>query len=132
MANKKNTKVNLPKNEQDISAIVQKISQVSMAIEQYKVENPGIDVEAILSENKELTPILGLLPKREVDKFVTYAKEQGTKMPFDSMEMGILAAGRKDMQNGLAEIVDSLKFDKPTCPECGEEMDDRGRGKKNS
>lgn len=53
-------------------------------------------------------------------------------MSFDSMEMGILAAGRKDMQNGLAEILDSLKHGEQVCPECDEKMDNRGRGKKNS
>jgi hypothetical protein len=72
------------------------------------------------------------LSNRELDKFIAYAKEQGTTMSFDSMEMGILAAGRKDTQNGLTEILDSLKFDKPTCPEpeCGNGMENRGRGKK--
>ena len=116
----------------DASALMQKINEALNAIEQYKAENPGVDVDAILSKQNELYPILRRLSTRELDRFVEYAKEQGTKMPFDSMEMGILAAGRKDMQNGLAEIVNSLKFEKPICPECDEVMDNRGRSKKKS
>ena len=115
-----------------MSAIVRKLSEASIVIEQYKTENPDVDVEAALSEHKELLPVLGLLPNMELGRFVAYAKGQGTKMPFDEMEMGVLAAGRKDMQNGLAEILGSLKFNKPACPECDESMDDRGRGKKKS
>lgn len=115
---------------QDISSIVQKINALRFAIEQYKSENPDVDVEALLSEQNELLPILGLLPHRELDKFITYAKEQGTKMSFHAMETGVVAAGRKDMQNGLAEILDSIGFDKPVCSECNEKMDDRGRSKK--
>ena len=113
-----------------MSAIVRKISEVSIAIEQYKTANPNVDVEEILSGHKELLPVLGLLPNRELNKFIAYAKEQGTKMSFGAMETGILAAGQKDMQSGLAEIVNSLKFDKPLCSECGEELDNRGLSKK--
>jgi tRNA(Ile2) C34 agmatinyltransferase TiaS len=51
-------------------------------------------------------------------------------MPFQAIEMGVLAAGRKDMQNGLTEILDSMKFDTPVCPECNEKMENRGRNKK--
>ena len=104
---------------------------INTAIEQYKVENPDVDVDAILAEHKELLPLLESSQSRELDKFIAYAKQQGTKMPFDLMEMGVLAAGRKDMQNGLAELLNSLKFDKTNCSECGEEMDNRGRSKKN-
>jgi len=132
MKKNKNVKGKQVGHTQDMSLIVQMISEVSLAIEQYKAENPDVDVEAALAEHKELLPVLGLLPSRELSGFVAYAKEQGTKMPFDEMEMGVLAAGRKDMQNGLTEILDSLKFNKPTCSECGENMDNRGRGKKNS
>ena len=96
----------------------------------YMGEEPDADAEAVLSERILLQPALGTLSKREVDKFVEYAKGQGTGMPFNSMEMGILAAGRKDIQNGLAEILNSLKLEKPDCPECGESMDNNGRGKK--
>jgi hypothetical protein len=129
MTGNKDARSNQTSTTQDLSSLIQKLNEV---IEQYKAENPDIDVEAILSKQKELQPILGLLQNRELDKFITYAKGQGTKMPFQAMEMGVLAAGRKDMQNGLAEILDSLKFDKPVCPECNDEMDDRGRSKKNS
>jgi hypothetical protein len=101
-----------------------------VAIEQYKAENPNVNVDGILSKHKELLPVMGLSSSRELDKFITYAKEQGTKMSFDAMEMGILAAGRKDMQNGLAEILNPLEFNKPDCSECSEEMDNRGRSKK--
>jgi hypothetical protein len=118
----------------DISAVIRKLNEAIKEalsdVEQYKVENPNVDVEAILTGQNELYPTLKRLSSRELDKFVTYAKEQGTQMPFDSMEMGILAAGRKDMQDGLAEIVNSLKFGKPNCQECDEEMDNRGRRKK--
>ena len=120
----------------DVSAIIQKANQeakqaISNAIEQYKAENPDVDVEAVLSEQMELLSKFRQVSSREVDKFVAYAKEQGTKMSFDSMEMGILAAGRKDMQNGLTEIANSLKFSKPDCPECGKGMENRGLRKKN-
>jgi hypothetical protein len=118
-----NTKVNL--------AIMQKISEaVNIAIEQYKAENPDVDVEAIMSEYNRLQLGLGVLQSRELDKFIAYAKEQGTKMSFDAMETGVLAAGRKDMQSGLGEILNSLKFDRPACLECGEELDNRGLSKK--
>jgi hypothetical protein len=114
----------------DVSLIIQKANEAARnagdAIEQYKAENPDIDVEAVLREQNELLPIIRQLSSRELDKFVAYAKEQGTKMPFDTMEMGILAAGRMDMKNGLAEILDAMKFDKP------EGTDDRGRSKKKS
>jgi hypothetical protein len=132
MTKNRDAKGNQAGNTQDMTVIVQKITEAAIAIEQYKAENPDIDVEAILSEQKELLPIMRLLPNRELDKFISYAKEQGTKMPFQAMEMGVLNAGRKDMQNGLAEILDSLKFDKSVCAECNEEMDNRGRSKKNS
>ena len=118
------------KNRAEALALMQKINEAADAIERYKAENPGADMEALLSEQKEYLPLLRQASTREVDKFVSHAKEQGTKMPFDSMEAGMLAAGRKDMQNGLAEILDSLKFDKPGCAECGEGMDNRGRSKK--
>ena len=113
----------------EVSIVMQKLNETLNIVEQYKTENPGVDVDAILSAN-ELYPILKRISNRELDKFVTYAKEQGTKMTFDSMETGILAAGRKDMQDGLAEIVNSLKFEKPTCSECDEGMENRGRSKK--
>jgi len=64
------------------------------------------------------------------EKFIDYAKEQGSKMAFGSMEMGIITAGRKDMQNGLAEILNAIDLGKPCCPECGEGMANRGRSKK--
>ena len=114
----------------DVSVVMQKISEALNTVEQYKAENPGLDVDAILSAQNELYPTLKRLSSRELDKFVTYAKGQGTQMPFDSMEMGVLAAGRKDMQDGLAEIVNSLKFEKPNCSDCDEGMVNRGRSKK--
>ena len=132
MANRKEARCNQDGSGQSLSSIVQGIKSISLAIEQYKAENPGIDVEALLSEQKELLPVLKLLPKRELESFIAYAKGQGTKMPFEAMEMGVLAAGRKDMQDGLAEILDSIKSDKPVCLECNEGMDDRGRSKKKS
>jgi len=137
MMNKNYAKVTPLHKAQNMSAIVQKISELSVSIEQlnatieqYKADNPDVDVDAILSERMELLPMLGFAQRQELHRFVEHAKEQGTKMSFDAMEMGVLAAGRKDMQNGLAEIVNSLKFDKPICPECGEGTDDRGRSKK--
>jgi predicted methyltransferase MtxX (methanogen marker protein 4) len=137
MATNRKAKGNQTGNAQDISSIVQGIhairsavEQYNVAVEQYKVKNPDIDVELILSKQKEFLPVLGMLSNRELDKFITHAKKQGTKMNIHEMEMGILAAGRTDMQNGLAEILDSLKFDKPICPECNEKMENRGRSKK--
>jgi len=137
MANNKEAKGNKAGNEQDIALIVQKANemrfateQYNIAIEQYKAKNPDIDVEALLSEQKDLLPVLGLIQNRELDTFVNHAKEQGTKMSFHEMEMGILAAGRNDMQNGLAEILNSIKFDNPTCSECNTKMKDHGRSKK--
>jgi hypothetical protein len=133
MANSNDKKANRTKNTRSRAVIIRELSDaVNAAIEDYKANNPDIDVEEIISKHSDLLPELSMLRKRELDKFIVYAKEQGTKMSFDAMEMGVLAAGRKDMQNGLAEIANSVKFDKPTCPECGEEMNDRGRSKKNS
>ena len=111
----------------DMQAVKQRASEaVATVLEQYKAENPDIHIEATLHEQEGLTPTIKQLSGREVERFVAYAKEQGTKMPFDSMESGILAAGRKDMQDGLAEILNSLKFDKP------EGMENRGLSKKKS
>jgi len=146
MANNRGKRSNQVGNTQDISSIMQKMNAVRLAVEQhktaveqyeaaveqYKGENPGVDVEAILSEQQELLPALKMLSNRELDKFITYAKEQGTRMSFQAMETGILAAGRKDMQQGLAEILDTLEFEKSACTECNEEMDNRGRSKKKS
>jgi len=118
-------------NISDVTTIIKNANEaVSKAIEQFKTENPGVDVEALLSEQNVLLPGLGPFSNREVDKFVTHAKEQGVKMHFDSIEMGILAAGRKDMQNGLAEILNAMDLGKPNCMECDEGMDNRGRSKK--
>jgi hypothetical protein len=121
-------------NKRDTTGIIQEINEVVYrAIEQYKAENPDVDVDAILSgqnSQNELFSTMRQSSSRELEKFIALAKEQGTKMPFAAMETGVLFAGRKDMQNGLAEILNSLRFDKPTCSECGEEMDDRGRRKK--
>lgn len=117
----------------DLTAIIQKANEtVSDAINQYKTENPDADVESILSEQEELGASIGRLSTRELDRFVEYAKKQGTSMRFDAMEMGILDAGRKDMQKGLAEILNSLEFGKQTCPECDTGMENRGHSKKNS
>jgi len=118
----------------DVSAIIKNAneatSNANKAIEQFKSENPGVDVEALLSEHERLAPTLGQISSRELDKFVAYAKEQGVKMSFDSIEMGVVAAGRKDMQNGLSEILNTIDTDKPACPVCDEEMNNRGRSKK--
>ena len=115
----------------DTLDLVKAADNFHMILERFKSEHPNADVEAILSEHGDLLPTLRLLQNRELDRFVDYAKEQGTKMSFSDMELGVLAAGRKDMQNGLSEIVDSLKFEKPVCPECGDKEDNRGRSKKN-
>jgi predicted lactoylglutathione lyase len=123
-------KINQANDAQDITALLLKLDEIINAMEQYKVKHPDFDLEAALSERKELLLALQLLKKRELDKFVVYAKEQGTKMSFDAMEMGVLTAGRKDMQDGLAEIVNSLKFEVPVCSECDEKMNNRGLSKK--
>ena len=108
------------------------VNNASKAIEQFKTENPGIKVETLISEAKGLPCEFGQISSSEVNKFVAYAKEQGMKMQFDSIEMGILEAGRKDMKNGLAEVLNSMDTDRPICSGCNEEMDNRGRGKKKS
>ena len=113
-----------------IETATKAVNDASKAIEQFKAENPDLDVEALLSEQNGLPSAYKKISNREIDKFIDYAKEQGIKMPFDSMEMGIIAAGRKDMQNGLAEILNAIDPGKPSCPECGEGMDNRGRSKK--
>jgi predicted lactoylglutathione lyase len=131
MARSTNAKDKHTNNDQDISVIVQEISEaINAVIAQYKEENPDVDVDAILSEHHEMFPVLGVAQKRELDKFIAYAKEQGTKMPFDTMETGVLVAGHKDMQNGLSEILNYMKFGKPGSPERGEEMADQGQSKK--
>ena len=131
-------------NTQNMAPIMQKLKEVGIvmdqykiameqykiAIEEYKIENPNIDIEAILFEQKEFLPVLGQLQNRELDKFAAYAKNQGIKMPFEAIEMGVLNAGRKDMQSVLSEITDSLKFETPICPECEEQMENRGLSKK--
>jgi len=139
MANNRKTRGNQADDTQDIFSLFQKrnalrlcLEEYNLAVEEYKSKNPDIDVEAFLSEQKELLPIPVLLPNRELDKFMIYAKGQGTKMSFQAMEIGILTAGRKDMQNGLAELLDSMAFDQPVCSECNEKMENRGRNKKNS
>jgi hypothetical protein len=151
MANNRKERENQTGNAQDISLIVQKLNemrfateqynialnqynlaveQYNLTIEQYKAKNPDIDVEALLSEENDLLPILDLLPNCELDKFIRYAKKQGTKMSFDAMEMGVVAAGRTDMQDGLAQIANALEFDTPICPKCNKEMRNCGRSKK--
>jgi predicted peroxiredoxin len=115
----------------DVSAIIKEAQEsVNKAMEQYKIENPGVDIEMLLAEQKCLPLEFSQIRRREVDKFVKHAIKQGVKMPFDTMEMGIIAAGRKDVQNGLSEILNTINPDKPTCHECNERMEDRGRSKK--
>jgi hypothetical protein len=144
MASSKNKSGNQAGNVPDMSSIVQRkntldfaaeqynsaVNEYNAAVEQYKSENPDVDVEAILSEQKKFLPVLAHLSNRELDKFVTYAKNQGTKMSFHDMENGVLAAGRKDMQDGLTDILDSIKFSSPVCPDCNKKMENRGRSKK--
>ena len=121
------------RNSQDKSTVIREINEaVADVIEAYKANNPNVDVDAILAEYDGLLLNMVKLRKRELDTFVAYAKEQGTKMPFEAMETGVLDAGRKDMRNSLTEILDSVGFERPVCPECEEEMMDRGRSKKNS
>ena len=69
-----------------MSSIVQMISEVSLAIEQYKAENPDVDVEAALTEHKELLPVLGLLPSRELSGFVAYAVSTAKKRKTSSLK----------------------------------------------
>ena len=76
----------------DVKEIINKANE---AIEQYKKENPGVDVESLLSEQRSQPLECGEIARSELDKFISYAKKQGMKMPFDAMETGILAAGRK-------------------------------------
>ena len=130
MSKNKRIKVNQANDAQDITSLLLKLDEIINAMEQYKAKHPDFELEAALSERKGLLIALKLLKNRELDKFVAYAKEQGTKMSFDAMEMGVLAAGRKDMQDGLAEIANSLEFEVPVCSECDEKMNNRGLSKK--
>jgi len=137
MINILRAKKNQANNSQDIMTLMQKqreaaiaVERYKTAVEQYKKENPDVDVEDILSKQEEYIPAFEQLKNSELAKFVAYAKEQGIRMSFDAMERGVLDAGRKDMQNSLTEITDSLKFDRPVCPECNKEMENRGKSKK--
>jgi len=144
MASSKNKSWNQAGNVPDMSSIVQRknaidfaaeqynvaVNEYNAAVEQYKSENPDVNVEAILSEQKKFLPVLVHLSNRELDKFITYAKDQGTRMSIHDMENGVLAAGRKDMENGLAEILNSLKFETAVCPDCNKQMKNHGLSKK--
>jgi len=125
MADKKSKKADQIVAAQDVVNAIQ-------TIKEFQAANPDVDIASLLpkSELGDLQSVLGMLKNRELDRFVIHAKEMGTKMSFADMEMGVLAAGRRDMQNGLAEIADSLKFERPVSTEDGEEMKDRGRSKK--
>jgi len=123
MANKKSGKTDQNVTEQDVVEAIQTINR-------FKAANPNVDLASLSPEGTEIQAILEKAQARELEKFVTYAKQQGTSMSFDAMEMGVLNAGRKDMQNSLAEIVDSLKFERPVSSEDGEKMDHKGRSKK--
>jgi hypothetical protein len=68
--------------------------------------------------------------EQEIRKFIRYAKGEGTKLTIGELENGIMAAGRTDMQNGLAEILNGMKIEAPVCGECGEKLEDLGRSKK--
>jgi hypothetical protein len=113
-----------------ITEISAMINNTHNAIEQFKKENPGVDVEAVLAEQQELPQALRKISGGELKKFIAYAKCQGIKMPFDAIEMGILTAGRRDMRDGLAEILNAIDFDKPICVGCAKNMTNRGRNKK--
>ena len=116
---------------EELLGVIDLISDIQRSINQFKDNYPDADVDTVLAEQKDLLPILDYLKTSELSKFVNYAKEQGTKMTFSDMELGVVEAGRKDMKKGLEEIADSLKFENPECPECGEKEDNRGRSKKN-
>jgi uncharacterized protein (UPF0264 family) len=126
MARKKSTKAKQLIAAQDMVETIEKL------VGQFKAENPDVDINEILLEHKELKSVFEHVRNQELAKFTAYAKEQGTRMSFSEMEMGILAAGRKDMQNSLAELAESLKFDTPVCSEDGTNMRDCGLVKKKS
>ena len=96
---------------------------------EHKAECPVIDAPT-LTVQAEASAMILQTQNSELQKFIKQAKEQGIKMPFEKMEMGVLAAGRRDMENGLTEILNSLEFNKPTCSECDGGMNNRGRSKK--
>jgi len=130
MANKKSGKTDQNVTEQDVVAAMKQLGVNLQTISRFKAANPNVDISSLSPEGTEIQAILEKAQARELEKFVTYAKQQGTSMSFDAMEMGVLNAGRKDMQNSLAEIVDSLKFERPVSSEDGEKMDHKGRSKK--
>jgi len=123
MANKKNGKADQKVTGQDVVEAMQ-------TIKRFQAANPDVDIASLLTDGTDVQAILEKTRALELEKFVTYAKRQGTNMSFSDMEMGVLNAGRKDMQNSLTEIVDSLKFERPVSTEDGVKMEDKGRGKK--
>ena len=124
------SKGNSKKAEQYTDAVMA-LSEIHQIIEKFYSSHPDVDLATYLSEHDKLQPVIEHFRSNELSRFISYAKEQGTNMSFSDMEMGVLAAGRKDMQDGLSEIADSLKFDAPICSECDEKKDNRGRSKKN-
>ena len=118
------------KSEQMVAAF-RMVESIQEMLKEFREGNPDVDIDKILSVHEELRSVLGHVQNLELAKFAAYAKEQGTRMSFGEMEMGVLDAGRKDMQNTLTDIAESLKFDTPTCSEDGTNMRDCGLVKKN-
>jgi len=106
------------------------ISQSVMLQYENEVDNLKSEEKETLRKYDEMRNDIETLSCSELKKFIEYAKEQGTNMLFRDMENGVLEAGRKDMQTGLSEILNSLSFDKPTCSECGEGLTNKGKQKK--
>jgi len=106
------------------------ISQSVMSQYEYEIGNLKNEEKETLRKYDEMHNDIKALTGGELKKFIEYAKEQGTNMLFRDMENGVLEAGRKDMQTGLAEILNSLAFEKPTCSECGEGLANKGKQKK--
>ena len=115
--------------EEQASAVASKIvERMGAGIWDFNIKAP----QSNQRDDGEMLHTFGQLAGSEVAGFVANAKKLGTRMSFDEMEMGILAAGRKEMRNGLAEIMNSLEFGKQTDPDRGDTLENRGRRKKNS
>jgi len=116
-------------NAQVIRANAQVI-KANAAVKEFQAANPDVDIEALLAEHEEFRSMLAEGRSGELGRFIGHAIEMGTEMSFAEMEEGVLDAGYADMRNGLARVMDSLKFEAPVCQEDGTPMENRGRGKK--
>ena len=116
----------------DAQDMVEAMDRANKAVSEFRAKHPDADVDRILAGHGELRSTLAAARSGELGRYIDHAKEQGTKIPFRELEAGVLEAGRRDMRDGLAEVMDSIRFDAPVDAESGEKMANHGRAKKNS